>query len=123
MLTPTVTRGYHYVGMYRGGSVVRARVHRLVLEAFVGPCPEGQQACHADDDKTNNELTNLRWDSPSANAADMRRNGRNAQARKTKCANGHAYTPENTYVRPDGRGRGCKRCMYDRNKAARARRR
>lgn len=109
--------------MYRGGSVVRARVHRLVLEAFVGPCPEGQQACHADDDKANNSLINLRWDSPSANAADMRRNGRNAQVRKTECVNGHAYTAENTYVRPDGRGRGCKRCMYDRNRAARARRR
>lgn len=27
-------------------------VHQLVLDAFVGPCPEGMEACHTDDDPT-----------------------------------------------------------------------
>lgn len=36
-------------------------VHRLVLEAFVGPCPEGCEADHIDRDKSNNKLENLRW--------------------------------------------------------------
>jgi hypothetical protein len=48
-------------------------VHRLVLEAFVGPCPEGMEACHRDRDVTNNHISNLRWDTPKANAADRRR--------------------------------------------------
>lgn len=49
-------------------------VHRLVLEAFVGPCPEGMQCCHWDDVPTNNRLSNLRWDTPAANEKDKARN-------------------------------------------------
>jgi hypothetical protein len=45
-------------------------IHRCVLEAFVGPCPEGYHGAHGDGDKTNNRLTNLRWASPAENAAD-----------------------------------------------------
>lgn len=50
-------------------------VHRLVLLAFVGPCPPGMQGCHHDDDSSNNHLENLRWDTQKANAADAIRNG------------------------------------------------
>lgn len=49
---------------------------RLVLTAFVGPCPEGMECCHWDGDPTNNHLSNLRWDTRVANRADMRRHGR-----------------------------------------------
>jgi HNH endonuclease/Homeodomain-like domain len=45
-------------------------VHRLVLETFVGPCPDGLLTCHNDGDPTNNRVNNLRWDTPKANAAD-----------------------------------------------------
>ena len=34
------------------------------------------EACHEDDDRTNNRLSNLRWDTPKANAADRDRNGK-----------------------------------------------
>ncbi len=50
-------------------------VHHLVLEAFVGPCPEGMECCHEDGDPTNNRLANLRWDTKKANEADKRRHG------------------------------------------------
>lgn len=53
----------------------RRIVHRLVLESFVGPCPPGMEACHWDGDPGNNKLTNLRWDTRKANAADMVRHG------------------------------------------------
>lgn len=49
-------------------------VHRLVLEAFVGSCPEGMQCCHWDDVPTNNRLSNLRWDTPAENEKDKARN-------------------------------------------------
>ena len=49
-------------------------VHRLVLEAFVGPRPAGLEICHYDDDGHNNRLENLRYDTPLANAADAKRN-------------------------------------------------
>jgi hypothetical protein len=51
------------------------RVHRLVLEAFVGPCPEGQECRHLDGDKTNNRLDNLRWDTHGENILDRFRHG------------------------------------------------
>jgi hypothetical protein len=47
----------------------------LVLLAHRGECPPGQQACHWDDDNTNNAVANLRWDWPENNVADRRRNG------------------------------------------------
>lgn len=46
-------------------------VHRLVLEAFIGPCPDGMEACHNDGNGSNNNLSNLRWDTRIANAQDM----------------------------------------------------
>ncbi len=51
-------------------------VHRLVLEAFVGRCPEGLECCHGDGDTSNNRLSNLRWDTTKANMADRTRHGR-----------------------------------------------
>jgi len=36
-------------------------VHRLVLTAFVGPCPPGHETHHIDGHKTNNHLLNLQW--------------------------------------------------------------
>jgi hypothetical protein len=50
-------------------------VHRLVLNAFVGPRPEGMECCHYDGDSTNNNLSNLRWDTHSANMQDQIRHG------------------------------------------------
>ncbi len=50
-------------------------VHRLVLEVFVGPCPEGMECCHEDGNPSNNILTNLRWDTKKSNAADRRKHG------------------------------------------------
>lgn len=50
-------------------------VHLLVLEAFVGLCPKGLEACHWDGDHRNARLTNLRWDTSKSNKADMLRHG------------------------------------------------
>jgi hypothetical protein len=50
-------------------------VHRLVLEAFIGPCPHGMEACHWDGRPENNQLSNLRWDTDLANQADSARHG------------------------------------------------
>jgi hypothetical protein len=85
------------------------KVHKAVLIAFVGPCPPGMEGCHYDDDKTNNTLTNLRWDTRAANAADNLRNGNHSMARKTHCPDGHPYDAANTDNRPNG-SRRCKTC-------------
>jgi len=66
-------KGYVQVNLRCAGRVRHREVHRLVLEAFVGPCPEGMQCCHNDGDPSNNRLENLRWDTPQANSRDQYR--------------------------------------------------
>ena len=51
------------------------RVHRLVLDAFVGPCPEGLEACHENGNRIDNRLSNLRWDTRSNNHQDKLKHG------------------------------------------------
>lgn len=45
-------------------------IHQLVMESFVGPRPDGLEACHNDGNNTNNKLSNLRYDTPTSNQAD-----------------------------------------------------
>lgn len=67
LCTPVdVTTGYPQARLWRNVEARRS-VHRLVLEAFVGACPIGQQASHLDGGRANNRLDNLRWESCSAN--------------------------------------------------------
>lgn len=63
------------VTLCRDGRARDFRVHRLVLTAFVGPCPEGMEGCHNDGNPLRNVLDNLRWDTPKANQADSVRHG------------------------------------------------
>lgn len=65
--------GHVSVALGRGNS---KDVHVLVLTAFRGPCPEGFEGLHYDDDPANNVLTNLRWGTRSANLHDAVRNGK-----------------------------------------------
>ena len=58
------------------------RVHRLVLEAFIGPCPKGMVAVHKDGDCHNNRLSNLRWGTPKENGEDAVRHGRSSRGVK-----------------------------------------
>lgn len=60
--------GYQRITIYlANGTKWSPGIHRLVLEAFVGPCPLGHAASHIDGDKTNNTLSNLAWEDWSTN--------------------------------------------------------
>lgn len=109
-------RGHLQVTLYKNGKRERIFVHRLVLQAFVGACPSGMEACHWNDIPDDNRLENLRWDTPSANRHDSLRNGRHYNANKTHCHRGHEYTAENTYVPPSGE-RQCRECRRVRDRA------
>ena len=71
-LTPGPDRfGHLYVKLQcPDGKERRVAVHRLVLLAFVGPCPEGMECCHGPGGPADNRLTNLRWDTRGANRLD-----------------------------------------------------
>jgi hypothetical protein len=61
-------------------------VHRLILEAFRGPCPKGMEACHNDGDSTNNVINNLRWDTTKNNHLDKQRHGTSYQGERNHFA-------------------------------------
>lgn len=112
---------YHTVQLGRGNS--HRPVHRLVLEAFVGPCPEGMTVGrHLDDDPNNNHISNLAWGTVSDNSKDKVRNGHHfnnlaaMHLAKTHCPAGHPLSGENLYVYVTKEGfteRACRICRRE----------
>lgn len=72
-LTPS--QGHAKVSLNRPGEQATKQVHQLVMEAFVGLCPVGQECIHEDGNGLNNRLGNLRWGTPLRNAQDSVRDG------------------------------------------------
>ena len=65
VLRPGPTRSGHVsVAIGKGNSRL---VHRLVLEAFVGPCPDGCEVLHLNHDPADNRLVNLKYGTRSEN--------------------------------------------------------
>lgn len=58
-----------------GGIRKEALIHALVLEAFVGPRPEGMNGLHGDGNSKNNNLSNLRWGTQKENIDDAIKHG------------------------------------------------
>ena len=121
ILSPVATDfGHLVVGLYKDGKSSHARVHRLVMLAFVGLCPEGEEVCHYDGDPANNRLSNLRYDTRSGNFLDSVRHGTHRNTRKTHCPRGHEYTAANTRME-QGRRR-CRTCRLEHQRRMDARR-
>lgn len=55
------------VSLYADGVETVVKVHHLVLEAFVGPCPPGHECNHKDGKRSHNQLGNLEWVTPLSN--------------------------------------------------------
>lgn len=71
-----IVSGYRYINLSSAGNKqVSISIHRLVLSAFIGQCPDGMQCCHNNGIKTDNRVANLRWDTPKANQADRSAHG------------------------------------------------
>lgn len=110
-------KGYLRVALCKNSKCIDRKVHQLVLEAFVGPRPYGFVACHWNDQKDDNRLSNLRWGTESANMYDRVRNGIHVHAAKQNCKRGHRLSGANLYQQtPDGI-RCCKSCRYARRRA------
>lgn len=69
--------GYWRVALRPGGKGPGKlfSLHCLVLEAFVGPCPEGMECRHKDGDSDNNRLDNLEWSTHLDNMRDRKAHG------------------------------------------------
>lgn len=113
MLRPQPTKpGYRKVEI---GPRTR-HMHALVLEAFVGPCPDGMECCHENRDRADNRLSNLRWDTHSGNMRDALRHGTHPTASRTHCPSDHRLVMPNLVrsILPD---RGCLACNRARARA------
>ena len=58
---------YPNLSLYKHGQSYMRYIHRLVMEAFVGPCPPGQECNHKDGNRMNFALDNLEWITHSEN--------------------------------------------------------
>ena len=89
LLTPvTTSNGYLVVFIDKRAK----RIHRLVLETFVGPCPPGKECRHLDSDRCNNRLDNLRWGTRSENAQDRLQTGyRGVQCKRVSRNDGEVF--------------------------------
>lgn len=72
---PSFIDGYAVVTIRTMSDGRLVKVHRLVLEAFVGPCPKGMQTRHLNGIRNDNHLGNLKWGTSQENALDRNRHG------------------------------------------------
>jgi len=69
-------KGYRRVCLTRpGGKRQWWFSHRLVLWAFVGPCPRNCETRHLDGNPANNAVDNLAWGTRQENLEDKKRHG------------------------------------------------
>lgn len=91
------------------------RAHRWSYEYYVAPIPHGYQLDHL---CKVHACVNPRHLEPVTNLENSRRGNVGMktgamQVSKTHCPQGHEYTTENTYVRPDRRSRDCRMCRTE----------
>ena len=73
--------GYYVVQLWKNGKNYTKYLHRLVLETFVGPCPENMECRHLNGNKSDNYITNLKWGSKKENKADSIKHGKTGKAK------------------------------------------
>ena len=67
--------GYEVVSFSFKNKTKTFTKHRLLLHAFVSPCPEKCEALHINGNKLDNRLENLRWGTRKENVADAIKHG------------------------------------------------
>ena len=82
MLKPGTRNGYPHIILCCSGNDKTFYLHRLVLDAFVGPCPNGMECCHSNGERADNHLDNLRWGTSKENGLDMIRHGKSTRGEK-----------------------------------------
>ena len=91
----STNNGYRRVMLTDANGVERNHlVHRLVLEAFVGPCPKGEETRHLNGERSDNRLENQQWGTKSLNMVDRETHGNTSRG----SANGNSTLREDDVV-------------------------
>jgi len=88
--------------------------HRYVMYEL-GHDVAGMHVHHLDHDKGNNDASNLAILTPEEHSAHHDEPNAGWFQSQTRCRNGHEFTPETTYVQPNG-SRTCRICKAARNR-------
>lgn len=99
--TPTDQKSRLVCLLWRNNRAKCARIHRLVLEAFVGKAPSKHECCHNDGNYRNNNLSNLRWDTAAENQADRVKHG--TSNRGERCGSAKLKVAQAQAIRLDPR--------------------
>jgi hypothetical protein len=113
---PPDCNGYRRVTLYGDAGRSKRSVHRVVAEAFHGPCPvAGYEVRHLNGDSLDCRAVNLRWGSRAENVRDAVEHGTHQWAKQTHCKNGHPFDEANTIRNPSQRV--CRICKRARQRA------
>lgn len=78
--------GHPIIHLTLNGKMKEYRVHRLLLETFVGPPPKGMMCRHLDSNPENNVLKNLKWGTNRENQLDRRGTATDERGEKNPAA-------------------------------------
>jgi len=89
---PSTNGKYSIIRFWIRNKKYARRIHQLVLETYVGPCPKGMECRHLNGNPADNRLDNLCWGTHQENMKDMVRHGthithageKNGQAKLTE---------------------------------------
>ena len=59
--------GYNLINLTTNGKRITKYTHRLLLEVFVGQCPDGMESSHLNNIRNDNRLENLKWETKPEN--------------------------------------------------------
>ena len=91
--------GYLQTSLRKNNIGVARKVHRLVLETFIGPRLHEMVARHLDGNRRNNRLNNLTWGTMVENAQDAVRHGTSPGFKSHGTNNGQSKLTESKVVK------------------------
>jgi hypothetical protein len=82
ILKQSITNGYTQVSLWKNGKGKHYRVHRLIALAFI-PNPDNKSFIdHVDNDRSNNNIDNLRWCTNQENSCNRQLSSNNTSGYK-----------------------------------------